>query len=69
MKYFQKDDFKEQINTKIDYINVISTKILVEIQFNFNNFPIIKFRIELIVIEKNILKEKYKSLNSKLNTI
>lgn len=69
MKYFQKDDFKEQINTKIDYINVISTKILVEIQFNFNNFPIIKFRIELIVIEKNILKEKYKSLNSKLNII
>lgn len=47
----------------------LHTKILVEIQFNFNNFPIIKFRIELIVIEKNILKEKYKSLNSKLNII
>lgn len=25
----------------------LHTKILVEIQFNFNNFPIIKFRIEM----------------------
>lgn len=68
MKYFQKDDFtkKKQIQKLIIQILYLHTKILVEIQFNFS---IIKFRTELIVIEKNILKEKYKSLNSKLNTI